>query len=143
MYDLVFDPGEQRNLVGDARSVGAPRGGAVSIGEMKFHVALDSLEMRRVYEIAPEMKVPVMMHIQVFPHFQGEEPYNTDAQPISSQRVSDVAVLTGVAGGHVHAPRGRFGDHRDNGLHTAPVAADARRVAEMIAEKPLDVVHLD
>jgi predicted TIM-barrel fold metal-dependent hydrolase len=55
----------------------ALRGGAVSIGEMKFHVALDSPEMRRVYVIAAEMGVPVMMHIQTFPHFPGERPYNT------------------------------------------------------------------
>jgi predicted TIM-barrel fold metal-dependent hydrolase len=51
--------------------------GAVSIGEMKFHVALDSPAMRRVYDIAAEMQVPVMMHIQTFPHFQGEKPYNS------------------------------------------------------------------
>ncbi|HLK65126.1 MAG TPA: hypothetical protein VKU19_16905 [Bryobacteraceae bacterium] len=51
--------------------------GAVSIGEMKFHVALDSPEMRRVYDIAAELQVPVMMHIQTFPHFEGELPYNT------------------------------------------------------------------
>jgi predicted TIM-barrel fold metal-dependent hydrolase len=55
----------------------ALKGGAVSIGEMKFHVALDSPEMRRVYDIAAELKVPVMMHIQNFPHFPGEMPYNT------------------------------------------------------------------
>ncbi len=51
--------------------------GAVSIGEMKFHVALNSPQMRRVYDIAAEMQVPVMMHIQTYPHFQGEMPYNT------------------------------------------------------------------
>jgi uncharacterized protein len=55
----------------------ALKSGAVSIGEMKFHLALDSPEMRRVYDIAAEMKVPVMMHIQTFPHFAGEMPYNT------------------------------------------------------------------
>ncbi len=55
----------------------ALKGGAVSMGELKFHVALDSPEMRRVYDIAAEMKVPVMMHIQTFPHFAGELPYNT------------------------------------------------------------------
>jgi predicted TIM-barrel fold metal-dependent hydrolase len=55
----------------------AIRRGAVSIGEMKFHVALDSPEMRRVYDIAAEHQVPVMMHIQTFPHFEGELPYNT------------------------------------------------------------------
>lgn len=52
-------------------------GGAVSIGELKYHLALDSPEMRRVYEVAAEMQVPVMMHIQNFPHFPGELPYNT------------------------------------------------------------------
>ncbi len=51
--------------------------GAVSIGELKYHLALDSPEMRRVYDIAAEMQVPVMMHIQTFPHFPGELPYNT------------------------------------------------------------------
>ena len=55
----------------------AIKGGAVSIGELKFHVALDSTEMRRVYDIAAELQVPVMMHIQTFPHFEGELPYNT------------------------------------------------------------------
>lgn len=55
----------------------ALQAGAVSIGEMKYHVALDSLEMRRVYDIAAEMKAPVMMHIQNFPHYPGEMPYNT------------------------------------------------------------------
>ena len=51
--------------------------GAVSVGELKYHLALDSPEMRRVYDICAEMRVPVMMHIQNFPHFAGELPYNT------------------------------------------------------------------
>lgn len=51
--------------------------GAVSIGELKYHLALDSPEMRRVYDLAADMRVPVMMHIQNFPHFPGELPYNT------------------------------------------------------------------
>jgi predicted TIM-barrel fold metal-dependent hydrolase len=51
--------------------------GAVSVGELKYHLALDSPEMRRVYEICAEMDVPVMVHIQNFPHFPGELPYNT------------------------------------------------------------------
>ena len=55
----------------------ALKNGAVSIGELKYHLALDSPEMVRVYDIAAEMKVPVMMHIQNFPHFPGETPYNT------------------------------------------------------------------
>jgi predicted TIM-barrel fold metal-dependent hydrolase len=51
--------------------------GAVSVGELKYHLALDSPEMRRIYDICAETNVPVMMHIQNFPHFAGELPYNT------------------------------------------------------------------
>ena len=55
----------------------AIQGGAVSVGELKYHLALDSPEMRRIYDVCAEMQVPVMMHIQNFPHFAGELPYNT------------------------------------------------------------------
>ncbi len=55
----------------------ALRNGAVSIGELKYHLALNSPEMHRVYDVAAELGVPVMMHIQSFPHFEGEQPYNT------------------------------------------------------------------
>lgn len=51
--------------------------GAVSVGEIKYHLALDSPEMRRLYDVCAEMQVPVMLHIQDFPHFPGERPYNT------------------------------------------------------------------
>ena len=55
----------------------AIQSGAVSMGELKYHLALDSPEMKQLYEMAAEMKVPVMMHIQSYPHFPGELPYNT------------------------------------------------------------------
>lgn len=55
----------------------ALREGAVSVGELKYHLALDSPEMRRVYDICADIDAPVMMHIQNFPHFPGELPYNT------------------------------------------------------------------
>ncbi|HZQ50828.1 MAG TPA: amidohydrolase family protein [Bryobacteraceae bacterium] len=55
----------------------AIRDGAISVGELKYHLALDSPAMRRVYEVCAELQVPVMMHIQNFPHFPGELPYNT------------------------------------------------------------------
>jgi predicted TIM-barrel fold metal-dependent hydrolase len=55
----------------------AIQGGAVSVGEIKYHLALDSPEMRRLYDVCAEMRVPVMLHIQDFPHFPGEQPYNT------------------------------------------------------------------
>ena len=55
----------------------AVKAGARGIGELKYHVAADGPEMRRIYDLCAEMGVPVMMHIQSFPHFAGELPYNT------------------------------------------------------------------
>ena len=61
----------------------------------------------------------------------------------NSHGVSHVTLLTRVARCHVHAPCRRFGDHRDDRLHPAAVAADAGRVTGMVTEKTLDVVQLD
>lgn len=36
--------------------------GAIGIGEMKFHVAVDSAEMNRIYSLAKEMDIPVLIH---------------------------------------------------------------------------------
>ncbi|HLK17714.1 MAG TPA: amidohydrolase family protein [Bryobacteraceae bacterium] len=73
-----------RSVTGDPAQPETPaafqqalRNGAVSIGEVKYHLALDSPEMRRVYDIAADMQAPVMIHIQNFPHFAGELPYGT------------------------------------------------------------------
>ena len=46
------------------------RRGAIGIGEMKYHVAVDSPEMHRVYKLAEEMDVPVLLHFEF-------ETYNT------------------------------------------------------------------
>jgi predicted TIM-barrel fold metal-dependent hydrolase len=50
----------------------ALRDGAVSIGELKYKLAADSPEMRRVYEIAAAMKAPAMMHFESFPAVYSE-----------------------------------------------------------------------
>ncbi len=61
------DPAESRTL--DVLR-GNIRRGAIGIGEMKFHVAVDSPEMHRVYKLAEEMAVPVLIHFEY-------ETYNT------------------------------------------------------------------
>jgi predicted TIM-barrel fold metal-dependent hydrolase len=40
------------------------RKGAIGIGEMKFHVPVDSPEMDRVYKLAEELRVPVLLHFE-------------------------------------------------------------------------------
>jgi predicted TIM-barrel fold metal-dependent hydrolase len=58
----------------ESRAIDVLRGnlqrGAIGIGEMKYHVAVDSPEMHRVYGLAQEMKVPVLLHFE-------HEMYNT------------------------------------------------------------------
>lgn len=73
-----------RSVAADPAAAGADdvirqaiQGGAVSVGEIKYHLALDSPEMRRLYDVCAEMHVPIMLHIQDFPHYPGEQPYNT------------------------------------------------------------------
>jgi predicted TIM-barrel fold metal-dependent hydrolase len=51
--------------------------GARGFGEMKNHIAADSPEMLRVYDLAAEMNVPVLIHFQEIPHFEGEGVFNT------------------------------------------------------------------
>jgi len=58
----------------ESRAIDVLRGniqrGAIGIGEMKYHVAVDSPEMHRVYKLAEEMRVPVLLHFEY-------ETYNT------------------------------------------------------------------
>jgi uncharacterized protein len=58
----------------ESRAIDVLRGniqrGAIGIGEMKYHVAVDSPEMHRVYKLAEEMQVPVLLHFEY-------ETYNT------------------------------------------------------------------
>jgi len=42
----------------------AVKGGAIGFGELKYPVALDGPEMRRVYELAGDLGVPVLIHFE-------------------------------------------------------------------------------
>ena len=42
----------------------ALKGGAIGIGEMKYAVDVDGPEMRRVYAVAAEFRVPVLFHLE-------------------------------------------------------------------------------
>jgi predicted TIM-barrel fold metal-dependent hydrolase len=55
-----------------AKLTQAVKDGAVGFGEMKFHVAADSPEFQRMYALAGELGVPIMIHFQEVDHFEGE-----------------------------------------------------------------------
>jgi predicted TIM-barrel fold metal-dependent hydrolase len=61
------DPAESRT---EDLLRGNLRRGALGIGEMKYKVAVDSPEMHRVYKLADELRVPVLVHFEY-------ETYNT------------------------------------------------------------------
>jgi predicted TIM-barrel fold metal-dependent hydrolase len=46
--------------------------GAVGFGEIKSHVLADGPELKRLFTIAAELGVTVMVHFQEVPHFPGE-----------------------------------------------------------------------
>ena len=61
----------------EARLTEAVKKGAVGFAEMKFHVAADSAEFQRIYALAGELGVPIMIHFQEVPHFEGEGVFAT------------------------------------------------------------------
>jgi predicted TIM-barrel fold metal-dependent hydrolase len=61
----------------EAQLTQAVKDGAQGFGELKFHVAADGPELRRMYALAAELKVPVLVHFQEVDHFDGEGPWST------------------------------------------------------------------
>jgi predicted TIM-barrel fold metal-dependent hydrolase len=55
----------------------AIKDGAQGFGEMKFHVAADGPELRRMYALAADLRVPILIHFQEVDHFQGEGTWST------------------------------------------------------------------
>ena len=55
----------------------AAKDGAQGFGELKFHVAADGPELRRMYALAAELKVPLLIHFQEVDHFPGEGTWST------------------------------------------------------------------
>lgn len=55
----------------------AVKDGAQGFGEMKFHVAADGPELRRMYALAADLRVPILVHFQEVDHFPGEGTWST------------------------------------------------------------------
>ena len=56
----------------EAQLTQAVKDGAQGFGELKFHVAADAPELRRMYALAADLNVPVLVHFQEVDHFAGE-----------------------------------------------------------------------
>lgn len=55
----------------------AVKDGARAFGEIKFHVAADGPEMRRMYSLAADLKVPILIHFAEVEQFPGEGTFST------------------------------------------------------------------
>ncbi len=55
----------------------AVKEGAQGLGEIKFHVAADGPELKRMYSLAAELNVPILVHFQEVDHFPGEGVWST------------------------------------------------------------------
>ncbi len=55
----------------------AVKAGAIGLGELKSHVAAAGPELRRVYALAAELSVPVLVHFQEVPHTATEGTFAT------------------------------------------------------------------
>jgi len=55
----------------------AVKSGARGFGEMKFHVAADGPELRRMYALAADLRVPILIHFQEVDHTPNEGTWST------------------------------------------------------------------
>jgi predicted TIM-barrel fold metal-dependent hydrolase len=55
----------------------AVKNGAQGFGEMKFHVAADGPELRRMYALAADLHVPILIHFQEVDHSPNEGTWST------------------------------------------------------------------
>src|SRR4051812_5748498 len=55
----------------------AVKAGAQGFGEMKFHVSADGPELRRIYALAADLRVPILIHFQEVDHFENEGTWST------------------------------------------------------------------
>ena len=55
----------------------AVKDGAQGFGELKFHVAADGPELRRIYSLAADLRVPILIHFQEVDHFPNEGTWST------------------------------------------------------------------
>jgi uncharacterized protein len=55
----------------------AVKSGAQGFGEMKFHVAADGPELRRMYALAADLQVPILIHFQEVDHVPNEGTWST------------------------------------------------------------------
>src|SRR5215471_1636101 len=55
----------------------AVKDGALGFGEIKFHVEADGPELRRMYALAAELNVPILVHFQEVQHYEGEGIFST------------------------------------------------------------------
>ena len=72
-YSMSVDPARE-NAIETLRNV--VKGGATGFGELKSRAKADGPEMRRVYDLAAELGVPVTIHFADFPQFPGDSSYN-------------------------------------------------------------------
>ena len=60
----------------------AVKSGAIGFGELKFHVAAAGPELRRVYALAADFGVPVLVHFQEVPHTPTEGTFATASRSL-------------------------------------------------------------
>ena len=61
----------------EAMLTAAVKKGAIGLGELKSHVAAAGPELRRMYSLATELNVPILVHFQEVPHTPTEGVFST------------------------------------------------------------------
>src|SRR6201999_2956966 len=67
----ITKPEDEKQLTG------AVKAGAGGLREIKYHVAADGPELRRMYSLAADLDVPILVHFQEVPHYDTEGVFST------------------------------------------------------------------
>ncbi len=79
-FTTWFASADITNPEAEKQLTDAMKAGAKGLGEIKFHVAADGPEMRRMYALAADLDVPILIHFQEVPHTPTEGVFNTGFQ---------------------------------------------------------------
>jgi uncharacterized protein len=79
----------------------AVKEGAQGFGELKFHVAADGPELRRIYALAGDLRVPILVHFQEVDHFPAEGTWSTGYAKTFAAILKEYAKTTFI--GHADA----------------------------------------
>ena len=106
----------------EAQLTQAVKDGAQGFGELKFHVAADGPELRRMYALAAELKVPVLVHFQEVDHFENEGTWSSGYAKVIESMLKAYPKTTFIGHADAFWANVSAGYHNEAAYPSGPIA---------------------